>query len=105
MKTFPKQPAERLAYDIDLTDWFQALSPTDYIQSARVTVPAVTVGPGAASALDASLNPTFLGTPATIAKVWIEGGVDGATYKVTLEVTTFEGRVKEVDFLIRVKEV
>lgn len=105
MKTFPKQPGERLAYDVDLTDWFQGLSATDFIQSAQVSVPEVVAGPGLPNALQVSLNASFLGTPPTIAKVWIEGGADGAVYKVTVVVNTVEGRIKEVDFLLRVKEI
>lgn len=103
MKTFTKQPAERLAYDIDLTDWFQALIDVDEIASATVEVVSATAG--LPSDLDASLNASFLGTPPTIIKVWLENGEDGADYKVTVRATTAQGRLKEIDFRARIKEI
>lgn len=103
MKTFPKQPGERLAYDIDLTDWFQGLIDVDEIDSATLDVVSATVG--SVLSLTASLNSIFLGTPPTIVKVWVEGGTDGVDYQLTVRATTTQGRIKEVDFRVRVREI
>ena len=103
MKTFPKQPAERLAYDIDLTDWFQALIDVDQLDSATLDIVSATDGDP--DNMTAALNATFLGTPPTIIKVWVEGGLDGVDYQLTVRATTTQGRIKEVDFRVRVKEI
>jgi hypothetical protein len=103
MKIFTKQPGERLAYDIDLTDWFQGLIDSDQIDGATLQVVLATAG--STADLTASLNATFLGTPPTVIKVWIEAGIDGADYKLTVRATTAQGRVKEVDFIVRIKEI
>lgn len=103
MKTFPKQPGERLAYDIDLTDWFQALTDVDELDSATLDV--VSASDGAPENMLATLNASFLGTPPTIVKVWAEGGLDGVDYQLTVRATTTQGRVKEIDFRVRVREL
>lgn len=102
MKTFPKQPSERLAYDIDLTDWFQGLIDVDEIDS--VTLQVVSASDGDPGNLTASLNASLLGTPPTIVKVWVEDGLHGVDYKLTVLATTVQSRRKEVDFRVRVKE-
>jgi hypothetical protein len=103
MKTFTKQPGERLAYDIDLTDWFQALIDTDEIDTAALSVVSATDDDPAG--ITASLNATLLGTPPTVIKVWVESGLDGVDYQLTVRATTIQGRIKEVDFRVRVKEI
>lgn len=103
MKTFPKQPAERLAYDIDLTDWFQALIDVDELDTAMVAVVSAT--DNAPANLTAELNASFLGTPPTIVKVWAEGGLTGVDYQLTVTATTVQGRIKEIDFRVRVREI
>lgn len=89
MKTFQKQPRDHLDYDIDLSDW---LYDGDRVQSIEmVEVPdGITV--------------TQTGHTEDRAKVWLEGGTDGESYKLTLLVYT-NSRIKEVEFLIIVVEM
>lgn len=36
--------------------------------------------------------------------VWLSGGINGKTYKVTVKVGTSAGRVKETEFRLRIKD-
>jgi len=36
--------------------------------------------------------------------VWLSGGLDGRSYKVTIKVGTSAGRVKETEFRLRIKD-
>jgi len=94
-----KQPAETLDYDIDFSDF---LSDGDALAvTGNPSVPSpinVTVAP-----LGLTLGPTFaIGT--TVIKQWISGGVNGVKYKVTITATTNGGRVKQVEFIVTVKD-
>ena len=40
----------------------------------------------------------------TSVTLWVEGGVDGETYTVSVEATTTQGRVKELCFRLRVRD-
>lgn len=89
---FTKQPNDALDYDIDFTDWFGEES-TDTIVS--YTTP--TVDPGLT--LDSDEQAGY------IVKVWLSGGTTGNSYKVTTIITTAEGREKEREIMIKVKEI
>lgn len=85
-----KQPSDHLDYDVDFSRWIPDGDTILTVETAvdkpdGVTVPSVTVA-------------------SPIVKVWLEGGVTGETYKITVKAATNDGRVKEVDFQIRVKE-
>ena len=84
-----KQPGERLDYDIDFTKWM-----TDGDVLALAT----------AAADDASLTVEAPQVIPPLVKVWISGGNAGKSYKVTVTVTTADGRVKTVNFNLRVSE-
>lgn len=83
-----KQPADVLDYDVEYGDWLpdgDALSQAEAVtDSTDLTIDSIQV----------------IGT---LVKVWISGGIDGAQYKVTVTATTNDGRVKEADFTIRVR--
>lgn len=86
--THIKQPVEVKDYDIDYSEW---MASGDEIESAVVQVsPSGLV-------LDVFTSPTRV-------KVWCSGGVDGTKYKVTATATTTDGRVKQDEFTIRVKD-
>lgn len=86
---FQKQPADQQDYDIDFTDYLAALA--DEGESVFTTVePGITL-------LANSLNNG-------VVKVWLAGGTDGQTYKVTVTLTTKGGRVKQAEIKIKVKE-
>ncbi len=100
MQTFTKQPGERLAYDIDLTEWFAELEGDD-IEAASATVTSASTG----VVSDLTIDPPYrIGTPCYRVKIWTEGGLNGATYQVRCTLDTEGGRRKEVDFKVKVKE-
>lgn len=88
--TFPKQPLERLDYDIDFSEW---LSAGDTVVSATVI---------AATGIEAETP--LIDTTQKIVKVWITGGTSGVTYKVQVTAVTTEGRIKEGEIRIKVRE-
>lgn len=102
--TFTKQPAEILDFDIDYSEFFDALGgdtisgmPTAAVTAASSGVVAdLTLGPGSLPEVDLVSN--------QIAKVWVGAGISGATYKVTVTMTSAGGRVKEADVTVRVRE-
>lgn len=83
-----KQPGDTLDYDIDFEDW---LVEGDSLVAATATAPeGLVVG-------DVEVLPPLV-------KVWLSGGLDGASYTVTVTVTTAEGRIKTANFNLRVAE-
>ena len=91
MNIFFKQPPEVLDYDIDLSSWMPSGD----------TISAVSV----VSSSPADLVVQTFSSTDTSVKIWLLGGTDGNTYKVTATITTAQGRVKEIDFKIRVKDL
>lgn len=87
---FTKQPQEVLDYDVDFSGWFSNRG--DVIASFSASA-------------DPGVNVVSSALAGSVVKIVVSGGVDGASYKVTVRVTTTLGLVKEADFLIRVKEV
>ena len=109
MQRFRKQPAEVLPYDMDFAEWLAPLIGDD-IESAQVYVSGAINGDIDDLTIDrvTLLAKDIYGQQtirASRAKVWLSGGVDGATYKVTVRVDTAGGRRKEVDFQLIVREV
>lgn len=92
LATFVKQPADRQDFDIDYTEWLAGLADT----APGPTGLVVTVDAGI-TVLASTLN-------AGVAKVWLSGGTDGASYKVTTTVTTVGNRVKQAEIKVKVKE-
>jgi len=90
LETFTKQPREKLDYDVLYEDW---LPDTDQIDAGKSTVTADKPG----------LNVTFTVT-GKVVKVWISGGANKTTYKVTLTIETDDGRVKQDEFIVKVKD-
>lgn len=88
--TFSKQPVEVLDYDIDCSEW---LVSDDALASAT----AVVDGTGLI------VDSVLISSPRV--KVWLSGGTNGSTYKVTVTITTEDGRVKQVEFRVRVRDV
>src|SRR5689334_17355715 len=103
MKTFTKQPQDVLGYDIDFTQWFAQI-PDDYLQSATCAVVSSTDGAPAGLTIVSIVLVNDTTGVARVAKVWLSGGVDGVTYKLELLATTHDGRIKDVDFQMKVKE-
>ncbi len=87
---FLKQPTDVLDYDIDYTDW---LVDEDTVQSALATSAPNTL----------TVESVF--TTTNRVKVWLSEGADNTTYKVTVVTTTADGRVREDEFRVRVKDL
>ena len=92
-----KQPADVLDYDIDFSEWLRA---GDTLETIDV---ALTRLDGATLALD-DLAVKYVINNTPIAKVWLEKGVDGQTYKAEVTVITREGRTKQVELRARVRD-
>ena len=86
---FKKQPVEVKDYDINYSDW---LSDGDNVESVEV----------AASPSGLLIGSVLVADP--IVKIWLSGGTDRVSYKVTVTMTTSDGRVKQDEFKINVKD-
>lgn len=92
LSTFTKTPRERMDYDVSFQEWLRK----ENDQPAVVSPLSVTVEPGITLAAVSFTN--------GVAKVWLSGGLDGESYRVTLVLTTAGGREKEAEFQINVSE-
>jgi hypothetical protein len=105
VKTFNKQPGDVLDYDVDMSDWFAAI-PGDDIQSVEVTVrtdletvPALVVGAAPHPAV------VLIGAQPVRFKLWLAGGNNYVDYVVCCLVRTEQDRVKEVEFIVKVRDL
>ena len=89
MESYTKQPTERLDYDIDFTAWLP--NGDAIISTVTASTPA---------------GLTIYVTDATtiIPKVWVAEGLDKKSYIVSVTVETNQGRTKEVNFKVKVKD-
>lgn len=87
--TVRKRPDDQLDYDVTFDRW---LSSGDTITDATATASPVGV------VVD---RVQIFGY---VVKVWLSGGIAGASHKIDVTATTAAGRVKEVSFNLRVVE-
>lgn len=87
---FIKQPQDELDYDVYCGDW---LTPGDNIG----TVVVDSIAP-----VGLTVDSIFINDPSV--KFWLSGGISGVSYKITALATTADGRVKEFEFKIKVKD-
>lgn len=87
--TFFKQPADKLDYDINCAEW---LTRGDNLAEANVVIEP-------AGLLNTA---TYVFDP--IVKIWLEGGTDGVTYRITVNIKTVDGRKKQTEFKVKVKD-
>lgn len=87
--SFVKQPIEKTDYDIDFREW---MTPGDNVRNAVVVVDP----PGLTN------TQTVVNDPRV--KMWFSGGADGVTYRISVTITTEDGRVKQVEYKIKVKD-
>lgn len=98
--TFIKQPAEYLDYDIDFSDFLPGGDTLQYTGNPPVPNPlSVTATPAGIT-----IGPTYVLNDGKAIKQWLSGGTNGVRYKITLTATTNGGRVKQVEFVVRVKD-
>lgn len=86
--TVTQQPRDVRDYDIDFGEWF----PLD----DTVVDASVTVEPAGLTTTYALQHPRV--------KVWVQDGLIGTTYKVTVVAYTNDGRAKEVELKVRIKD-
>lgn len=94
--TFSKQPVERYDYDFDYGDWLTEgdnletttveVHPNDSTEVGGLQIDTVTV-----------IDP--------IVKLWISGGINGVTYKITMTSNTADGRIKQDEFKLKIKDI
>ena len=91
-----KQPLEIDDWDVDYADWMPAGDGVDFISTSV----RVLSGPDTTPLVVDKTQAT-----AKTVKVWLSGGADGAKYRVKVTCNTMNGRVKEAEFDIAVKEI
>lgn len=87
--TFTKQPVEVKDYDLDYSEWLVA---ADTVESAEVTVEPAGLTVGSVFTQNKKI------------KVWLSAGTNGTVYKLTVTMTTANGRVKQDEFKVKVKD-
>lgn len=97
MNKYHQQPSEVIDYLIDLTVW---VPENDSVVNTVASV--VHAGHDQDGPVELAVYVTDSATRRP--KVFCSRGVDGVEYKVTVLVTTAAGRVKEIDFKIKVEE-
>ena len=95
MDIFTKQPADVTTIDIDLSSY---LPTGETINTATGFFQGTNDG-----AL--VLGYTTVNNTAKTVSQWVSAGTDGQYYHIAVNVTTSAGRVKQVDFKVRVKEI
>lgn len=91
-----KQPEEVLDWDVDFGDWMR---PGDALYQITTSVRIL------AGDITSPLVVDKTEITTTVVKVWVSGGADGARYRVEVQAETIDGRIKEAEFDITVKEV
>lgn len=86
--TIQQQPKDIRDYDIDFSEWFPV---GDIVTTAQVSV--LPIGLTVSYALQAPR-----------VKVWLSGGASGVAYKVTVLAKTNDGRAKEVELKVKIKD-
>lgn len=100
IKTFNKQPSERLDYDILGEKWLRTNDAFVEVLERRITKQ------DGKEYDEATLKDegTVISEDGKRLKIWLSGGVDGQSYLVTLRILTKHGLEKEVDFYVNVME-
>lgn len=87
---FLKQPVEIQDYDFDFSEYLTYHS--DSISTHTATC-------------DAGVTIMATDVTGSVVKVFVSGGVSGQNYKVSVNITTLGGRVKQGDVLVKVREI
>lgn len=93
--TYKKQPAETLDYEIDFSTFLPAGDDIDAVNDP----PVILIEPAGLTQVGLAL------VTGQNVKLWFSGGTDGTTYKVTVTVTTEQGRVKQNEFKVKLKDI
>lgn len=95
LATYEKQPSEIKDYDIDYREW---LTPADDVVSSVTTVVSSSTEAVPTLVVDSIQSTVYL------VKLWISGGTAGTKYKVTVQMTTADGRLDESELVFSVKD-
>ena len=88
LASITQQPRDVRDYDIDFGEWFPL--------GDTVVTATVSVEPAGLTVTYALQHPRV--------KVWLQDGVSGGSYKVTVVAYTNDGRAKEVELKVRIKD-
>jgi len=87
--TFIKQPVDITDYDVEYQEW---LPTGDTLSTTQVTMVPDTITLQAVHVINPRVN------------IWLEGGEVGTTYKFTVTTTTTQGRVRQDEFRVKIKD-
>lgn len=93
--TFTMQPADEWDYDIYYGEWL-----TDSDGFSEHVSPTVTITPDTLT-----LEKVVKDYENKIIKIWLSGGSDGVRYKVEVTVRTREGRTRQDEFFVIVRDL
>jgi hypothetical protein len=85
-----KQKAEVVDVDIDYTNWLQK---NDAVVKASVVSDITGIGISSVEVYN------------TYIRIWVSSGDNDTKYKLTVTATTDQGRVKEDEIIVKVKEI
>lgn len=88
--TVVKQPIDVIDVVVDFTKFFKARQSDSIVSCVSAADAGITLGTNEISGRRI--------------RQWQSGGADGTSYKVTLTMTSQEGRVKQVEYRVRVRE-
>lgn len=94
-----KQPVDQVDYDVDFSRW---IPEGDTLTT--VTARADLIADPLASDDEPPLTIESYEIRGLVVKLWASGGRDGTSYQVTVVVATEQGRVKETEFRLRVRD-
>lgn len=97
LKGLLKQPWEEKDYDIEFSPWLNPME--DTLDEIEVSITC-----------EDDPNDTFLQLvkkemTITRCKLWLKGGTDGYTYKVTIQAYTVGGRKDESELILVIKDL
>lgn len=96
--TITKQPADFLDYDITYEKWLVGTDAISFIETHVTRDDDKVLGDD-----DLKVKYTINNTP--VVKLWLKDGVDRENYKIEITVTTDDGRIKQVELRVRVRDV
>lgn len=95
LATYEKQPAEYKDYDIDYSQW---LTPADD------TISLVTTTVTSTTEASPTLVVNLIQNTVYFSKLWVAGGTTGVKYKITVRMTTLDGRIDESELIFNIKD-
>ena len=92
---YEKQPAEVKDYDIDYSDW---------LIPAEDTIDGITTVVTSETQATPTLEVDYTQNTITVAKLWVSGGTVGTQYKITVFMTSADGRIDESELIFSIKD-